>query len=146
MTESKASTSKASGKAPLRLSVFQVGFLVLPNDADSRSPKIVLQGGPKFLDKKVALAMMTEQVTKAATAKSDLIVFPELYLTGYVDGHMFLDTDGAESATGPSFQEVSKLAAQHKIGICYGYPERSVDEDGVAVIYNRCSLHECAIV
>lgn len=59
----------------------------------------------------------------------DLVVCPELFMSGYNVGNDLHDL--AESADGPFAQRVADLARQTGTAICYGYPER----DGKAV-YN----------
>lgn len=55
----------------------------------------------------------------------DLVLLPELFLTGYNVGPRIEDL--AEPADGPSASEVSGLARRHGVAICYGYAERTGD-------------------
>jgi len=64
---------------------------------------------------------------KPAARDWDLLVCPELYLSGYfVDDRI---NEWAEPADGPFAKRVGEIAAQNRCAICYGYPERG--DDGV---------------
>jgi predicted amidohydrolase len=52
-------------------------------------------------------------LTSAAADQIDLVVFSETFLHGYCSGSMLRDL--AETQTGPSFQRISKVAAQLKV-------------------------------
>lgn len=79
------------------------------------------------------LTALGEAVAAAAAAGARLLVTSEMFLTGYAIG------DGvhrlAEPAGGPSASAVAALAAEHRVAVLYGYPER----DGDAV-YNAAQL------
>lgn len=92
------------------------------------------------------LSLMERMLADAAGRDVDLVVFPEMVLTGYgigVDSVSRL----AEPADGPSAQAVADLARQHGVAVCYGYPERAgeavfnsvtlVDETGGRVTGGR---------
>lgn len=63
----------------------------------------------------------------AAAAGSRLIVFPELFLTGYNIGQQALH-ELAEPVDGPSVRAIADIARQHGIGIITGMPERNGDD------------------
>lgn len=65
-------------------------------------------------------------VIEAGRAGVNLVVFPELFTSGYNAGAKFCEL--AEPLDGQSFQFMSTLAAQHNIALCYGYPERLGDQ------------------
>lgn len=50
--------------------------------------------------------------------KPDLVVFPELFLTGYTNG-----AECAEVKSGPSFQKISLMCKEYNVGVLYGYVE-----------------------
>ncbi|MEH6631419.1 MAG: carbon-nitrogen hydrolase family protein [Halopseudomonas aestusnigri] len=52
----------------------------------------------------------------------DLLLLPELFLTGYNVGEKLIEW--AEPCDGPMAMRVCELACQHKIAIHYGFPER----------------------
>ena len=56
-----------------------------------------------------------------AGAGLDLVVCPELFLSGYNVGEDL--TRFAEAARGPRFEAIAELARTHQIAIVYGYPE-----------------------
>jgi len=65
----------------------------------------------------------------------DLIVFPELYLGGYVAGEEFAKY--AELKDGPSFIQISQVAKECGMAIAYGYVEKSANS---SVLYNSAQL------
>jgi len=62
---------------------------------------------------------------QAATENSDLVVFPELYVSGYNVGEALHRC--AEAQDGPFAQRVEALAKELGVAIAYGYPERDGD-------------------
>jgi predicted amidohydrolase len=74
-----------------------------------------------------ALAALASAARRAASAGARLLVTPEMYLTGYALGDRTAVL--AEDADGPSARAVAGIAAEHRIGVAYGFPER----DGCAV-------------
>ena len=79
------------------------------------------------------LARMDKTVTESG---ADLVVFPELFLTGYNarDGHMRL----AEALDGPSVAAVKGMAKASGATVVFGMPERDPMRRGV--IYNSAVL------
>ena len=95
-------------------------------------------------------------IKEAAANGAALIVFPELYLTGYVASRRLPDL--CEEATGPSFEKMASFAAENKIHIVYGFPEYRPEDapadapvsgsgkrfalkpDGCPVIYNSVNF------
>jgi predicted amidohydrolase len=75
------------------------------------------------------LARMDQLIT---TAGADLVVFPELFLTGYHarDEHLRL----AESLDGPSAQQVAGAAKASGSTVIFGMPERDPERRGI--VYN----------
>jgi predicted amidohydrolase len=61
-------------------------------------------------------------VPATQAAYPDLIVFPELFLCGYVVGKHFPSL--GESKDGASFLRISAVARRFKVGIVYGYCEK----------------------
>ncbi|GLK71392.1 carbon-nitrogen hydrolase family protein [Ancylobacter dichloromethanicus] len=79
-----------------------------------------------------------ERLDAAAAAASqrgaDLLVAPEMFLTGYNIGRHAARTK-AETFNGPSARRAASIARAHNIGLCYGYPEF-----GGGTVYNSCLL------
>jgi len=88
-------------------------------------------GKPTKVDEN--LAIIQHQAVTAAERGADLIIFPELFLTGYNIGQMVQDL--AEPADGPFCQKAAQIAREADIAIMYGYPER-LD----ASVYNSALL------
>ena len=84
---------------------------------------LLAQTGPKVGNKERNLRQISEQASKARKKNIDLLVFPELHLTGYTMrdevSHM------AESIPGPSTRKVEGIAKEHDVHIIFGMPEES---------------------
>ncbi|XP_064404171.1 hydrolase in pqqF 5'region-like [Halichondria panicea] len=98
----------------------------------------LFQGIATNKDVKANLSKMREQTIKAKEAGASIIVFPELFLTGY---YLTAEEmrDVAQPNTGEAFQELSALAKETGVAILYGYPERVISEDGFKC-YNSAQL------
>ena len=96
------------------------------------------QGQSKNGDVSFNLKRMKEQMNKASAVGAEMILFPELFLSGYcVPAEQMKKM--AEERNGPSFQELSKAAKEANIAVLYGYPE--VDRSsGSEVFYNSAQL------
>ncbi|MFB4162228.1 carbon-nitrogen hydrolase family protein [Alteribacillus sp. JSM 102045] len=80
------------------------------------------------------LEKMKHYTEDIAVKGAELVVFPELALSGYNCGDSFFDI--AESIPGASTQFLEKLAVKHNIYIIWGMPEKSVN----GVLYNAAVL------
>ena len=79
------------------------------------------------------LDLMKQSAGEAARAGADLLIFPEMYLSGYN-----IDPDLrrlAETPDGPASRTAAGIARESKIGLLYGYPEKAPDG-----IYNSALL------
>lgn len=85
-------------------------------------------------DKAANLDKFAGFITRAAAEGAQLIVFPELALTGYGCGDAFFDV--AEPVPGPSTDQLIALARQRQIHIVWGMPERRLS----GVLYNAAVL------
>jgi predicted amidohydrolase len=84
---------------------------------------LLAQTGPKLGNKERNLKQISEQASKARKKNVDLLIFPELQLTGYTmrDEVSHL----AESIPGPSTRKVETLAREHGVHVIFGMPEES---------------------
>jgi predicted amidohydrolase len=84
---------------------------------------LLAQTGPKLGNKERNLKQISEQASRARKKNIDLLVFPELHLTGYTmrDEVSHL----AESIPGPSTQKVESIAKEHGVHVIFGMPEES---------------------
>ena len=91
-------------------------------------------GKPTRIDEN--LEFMQRNAISAAGQGADLIIFPELFLTGYNIGQTVQDL--AEPADGPTCQRVAKIAREIDIAVLYGYPERlNTDVYNSALLIDR---------
>eukprot|EP00128_Syssomonas_multiformis_P003035 Colp12_sorted_trinity150504_noHs@26724 len=95
----------------------------------------VFQGPSYGLDIAHNLERMKSAV-KSASRKADLILFPELFLSGYDIGTAETHARAMDLNQDATIQQIKQLAKQWDISISVGYPEKS--ECGK--IYNSCAL------
>ena len=67
------------------------------------------------------LELMARTARRAAGLGCDLLIFPELFLTGYNIGKALVRM--AQPPDGPAARKVRRLAREHRIAILFGYPE-----------------------
>ena len=96
------------------------------------------QGDTENANVQSNLSKMKEQLYKASAVGAELLIFPELFLSGYQVPAEEMKCV-AEERHGPSFQELSKTARESNIAVLYGYPE--VDRSsGAPIYYNSAQL------
>ncbi|MDR0297661.1 MAG: carbon-nitrogen hydrolase family protein [Streptococcaceae bacterium] len=95
----------------------------------------IAQITPKTSEKLANREKMANYVEEAARASADLIVFPELALTGYNCGDCFFEL-AEKIPSGESIQFFEKLAQDLNIHIIWGMPEMSLP----GVLYNAAAL------
>jgi predicted amidohydrolase len=78
------------------------------------------------------LKKMEELTVKAKAQGADLVVFPELSLTGYVIRDQIYEL--AETIPGPSTQKIEEIAKKTGMHVIFGMPE--VSEKTKATLYN----------
>lgn len=83
------------------------------------------------------LARLQAQVRAAKARGVELLVFPEMFLTGYNIGSDAVQRL-AEAANGPSAHVIAGIAEAHGMAIAYGYPERAADGQ----VYNSAQLFD----
>ena len=107
-------------------------------ELEKRLVVALCQGHAQNGDVSFNLDKMKRKITTAASVGAEMILFPELFLSGYrVPAEQM--TKVAEEKSGPSFQELSKAAQEANIAVLYGYPE--VDRSsGGEVLYDSAQL------
>jgi predicted amidohydrolase len=89
---------------------------------------------PATLDKRENLRKFDSYLERASQAGADLVVFPELSLTGYACGDGFFDV--AEPIPGPSTFHLCEAARALGLHVIWGMPERGLP----GIIYNAAVL------
>lgn len=87
-------------------------------------------------DKQANLLRIEELTIRAKKQKADLIIFPEMSLTGYVVKDQIYQL--AENIPGPSVKKVEEVAKKNGMHIIFGMPELSRKTQ--ATIYNSAVL------
>lgn len=90
----------------------------------------------KVGDKKHNVNIMKKKVKEAKKRNANLVIFPELSLTGYVNRDLAYEL--AESISGPTIRSLEKATKRENIHMVFGMPERS--EKAHAVLYNTAVL------
>lgn len=80
------------------------------------------------------LATFDDYIERAAAQGADLVIFPELALSGYGCGDAFFEV--AEPVPGPSTEHLVKTANRHNVHVIWGMPERGLP----GVLYNAAVL------
>src|SRR5437879_6812945 len=96
---------------------------------------LLAQTGPKVGNKERNLKLIAEQASKARKKNVDLLIFPELHLTGYTMKDEVFHL--AESIPGPTTRKVESMAKEHGVHIIFGMPEES---EVKGVIHNTAVL------
>ncbi|WP_345752111.1 carbon-nitrogen hydrolase family protein [Microbacterium rhizophilus] len=76
------------------------------------------------------LARLAETAERAAASGADVLVTPEMYVTGYDIG-IERTRELAEAPDGPIFEAIAGITRRTGVAIAYGYPER-LDDGGIA--------------
>ncbi len=84
---------------------------------------LLAQTGPKLGNKERNLKQIAEQASRARKKNVDLLIFPELHLTGYTMRDEVFHL--AESILGPSTRKVESMAKEHGVHVIFGMPEES---------------------
>lgn len=80
--------------------------------------------------------LIERNVSEAKKRGADLVIFPELALTGYVNRDLLYEL--AEPIPGPSIRYLEEIVIKENIHVVLGMPERS--EKARAVLYNTAAL------
>ena len=90
----------------------------------------------KIRNKQHNINRMAKQAQRARRQKADIIIFPEMSLTGYTIRDLVYEL--AEEVPGPSTKKIEKIAKKENLYIIHGMPEQS--EKGKAILYNTAVL------
>ncbi|HZD13167.1 MAG TPA: carbon-nitrogen hydrolase family protein, partial [Candidatus Binatus sp.] len=96
---------------------------------------LLAQSGPKLLDKARNIKTIRDQASKAQKKNIDLLIFPELHLTGYTMRDEVYNL--AETIPGPSTKSIEKIAREYGLHIVFGMPEEG---EATGVIHNTAVL------
>jgi 5-aminopentanamidase len=94
----------------------------------------VYQGPGTPLDVAANIETLARQAELAAQQSAQLLIAPEMILSGYNIGPAAI-ADHAEASDGSSAQALAEIAKRNSIGILYGYPERCGNQ-----VYNAAQL------
>lgn len=99
--------------------------------------KVALAQFPcKIGDKEHNIKKMAKHAQQAGKRGADILIFPEMSLTGYSTRDLTYDL--AEEIPSFSTNRIEKIARKENLYIVYGMPERS--EKGKAILYNAAVL------
>ena len=90
----------------------------------------------KVGDKRHNISVMKKNIRQAKEKGANLVIFPELSLTGYLNRDLAYEL--AEPIPGPSIHSLEEIAKKENIYIVFGMPEQS--EKAHAVLYNTAVL------
>jgi len=90
----------------------------------------------KVGDKKHNINVMKKNIKRAKEKGANLVIFPELSLTGYLNRDLAYEL--AEPIPGSSIHSLEEIAKKENIHIVFGMPEKS--EKAHAVLYNTAVL------
>lgn len=83
-----------------------------------------VQTVPELYDKEKNLVRAEIFMKKAASSGANIIVFPEMFLTGYVIDRL---SELAETLEGTSIKRLASLAARYQLLTVCGFPEKNKD-------------------
>jgi len=82
----------------------------------------------KRADKLKNLEKMEELASKAKDKSAELVIFPELCVTGYINRDQFYEL--AETIPGPTTERIEKMTRQKGLHVVFGIPEISAKTRG----------------
>jgi len=90
----------------------------------------------KRADKQENLRKMEELSAKAKDQSADLVIFPELCVTGYINRDQFYEL--AETIPGPTTKRIETMTRQKDLHVIFGIPEISTKAKGT--LFNTAVL------
>lgn len=85
-------------------------------------------------NKEANLEKIKRYINDAADQGNNIIVFPELALTGYECDEECMHKENSETFPGPSSEEISHLTKKLKVYVIYGFPEKDRDNPEIRYI------------
>jgi predicted amidohydrolase len=95
----------------------------------------LFQARPAYRTVEQALADLEKAVSEAALSGAQLVITPELFLSGYGNGEAVRNM--AQPSNSPVLSAVARIAARHRVGLVLGYPE----QDGTR-LYNNAIVFD----
>lgn len=90
-------------------------------------------------DKATNLKRIKDYIAEAAKKGADIIIFPELALTGYdIEREVRMHKENAETIPGSSTNEIAVLTRQYGVYVVVGMPEISKNDPDV--VYNSAAV------
>jgi len=89
-------------------------------------------------DKGKNLKKIMDYVSDTAKQGADIILFPELALTGYAEGEGSMHKDNAETIPGPSTEAIAGLTRKYNVYVVFGLVEKAHEKSGV--LYNSAAV------
>ena len=90
--------------------------------SEDRMKVAICQTAGKFSDPHAALDLLDAEAARAQANGADVLVLPELFLTGYNLGKARARSM-AETVAGTILMRVREIARSHSVGLVFGYPE-----------------------
>jgi predicted amidohydrolase len=91
----------------------------------------------RVADKEYNIKLMEKKIKGASQKNADLVIFPELALTGYLCRDLLYEL-AEPLPKGPSVQRIEKIAERENVHVAFGMIEQS--EKVSAVLYNTAVL------
>ena len=82
----------------------------------------IYQGPQEALSVKGHLEIMAQQAQTASRLGTDLLIFPEMFLTGYNIGAE-LTRELAQTSQSPAMRQAAEIAESNNIALLFGFPE-----------------------
>ena len=98
----------------------------------------IFQGHAELGKKDANISKMKEVMVEAKKKGADVLVFPELFTTGYSLPHKLVK-ELSEGKRGSTFTELSQHAKETDIAVLYGYPE-VVEGESSKLYYNSAQF------
>jgi 5-aminopentanamidase len=102
----------------------------------------MLQAKPTSQPSAEVIAELSEAMTNAAALGADVLVTPELFLSGY--GCPTETAERAQTSNSPLLLQAAQLSAKHRIALVLGYPEktdRTVYNSAIVFDKDGATLH-----